>query len=453
MTDSPQVDPPTEDAELGALKALRSLLVGQEQTQLAHIQERLDNPSVHANDVSRVLPDAIALRGRQDGKLASALQPTVEEVLKQSVKRNPAVLVDAIFPVIGPAIRKSIAEALRGMVQAVNGVVENTLSIRSIRWRIEAMRTGRPFAEVMLAHTLLYRVEQIFLIHKETSLLIQHVVAPAVATSQEDTISAMLTAIQDFVRDSFRAGQGEHLESFQVGSLAVWVEQGPRAILAAVILGHAPQEFRFKLQSTLEKVHAERLADLEGFKGDSTPFELVRDDLESCLQAQKAEEAKGGGSRRRYWPWLIAAVLTVSLGLWAFFSIRDGRRWEAYLGRLRAEPGIVVVTAERRGGEYRITGLRDTLAADPRALLDPRMIDPARVVGRWELAFSSDPTIVLKRARGLLLPPATVDLAFKEGILSAAGSAPSSWVEEARRRVPLVAGVVLYDDSALSFLD
>ena len=51
---------------------------------------------------------------------------------------------------------------------------------RSLKWRFEAWRTGRPFAEIVLLKTLVYRVDQVFLIHKETGLLLQHVVADEV---------------------------------------------------------------------------------------------------------------------------------------------------------------------------------------------------------------------------------------------------------------------------------
>ena len=37
------------------------------------------------------------------------------------------------------------------------------------------MRTGRSFAEVVMLRSLVYRVEQIFLIHRETSLSLLHV--------------------------------------------------------------------------------------------------------------------------------------------------------------------------------------------------------------------------------------------------------------------------------------
>ena len=54
-------------------------------------------------------------------------------------------------------------------------------------------------------------------------------------------VSGMLTAIRDFVQDSFRVADSESLEALKVGELSVWIEQGPRAIIAAVLRGTAPR--------------------------------------------------------------------------------------------------------------------------------------------------------------------------------------------------------------------
>ena len=149
------------------LSELRSLLFSEEQAQINKLQRRLDDPKLHAEDVSRVLPDAIALRTSRDKRFTKALMPTIEEGITGSVRKNPETLANAIFPVIGPAIRKTIAQIFSQMVQSLNQTLEHSLSIKGLKWRIEGIRTGRPFAEVVLSHTLLYSVEQVFLIHKK----------------------------------------------------------------------------------------------------------------------------------------------------------------------------------------------------------------------------------------------------------------------------------------------
>ncbi|MFY9608986.1 MAG: OmpA family protein [Blastocatellia bacterium] len=436
----------SSDSTTDDLSELRGLLLAPEQIQLSKLQERLDNPVRRADDVSRVLPSALTLSLNRDNKLASALMPTVEEAIGVSVKKNPQRLVDAIFPVMGPAIRKAIANAFSEMVQSLNQTLEYSVSLKGLKWRLEALRTGKSFAEVVLSHTLLYRVEQVFLIHRESGLLLQHVEAGAAAVQDVDLVSGMLTAIQDFVHDSFGAEKTDALDSMEVGELTVWIERGSQAVLAAVFRGNAPGELRRLIQDALDSIHVEQREALESFAGDTSAFAASRPHLESCIQMQT--EAV---TRKKPSPVLLAAggLILVALGLWMFFSIREGRRWNDYLTRLNAEPGLVVVSWEKRGGKYHITGLRDPMAVDPAALLPASSIDQKNVASRWEAYQAAYPEFIVTRAKGLLQPPDGVSLSFEDDALVARGSASHEWIVQARRLAPIIPGVVRFGEQEL----
>lgn len=436
-----QDNSPQEDE----LSALRHLLLAKEQGQLSELQDRLENRKRRASDLSQVLTESITLRAAKDKSLTKALTPTVQEALTISVKKNPQTIVEAIFPVIGPAIRKAIANALREMVQSLNQALEYSLSVKGLKWRLEAARTGKTFAEVILSQTLLYRVEQLFLIHKETGLLLHHVTAMAVVSQDADMVSGMLAAIQDFVRDSFGAQGGEGLGALEVGELTVWIEQGPRALLAAVIRGNAPQEYRVVLQDAIETIHLEQGEELEKFQGDAAPFEASHTTLENCLQSQAEVKEKKTS------PFLLAVIVILiwALGLWLFFSWQSSRRWNEYLTRLNAEPGIVVVSQEKRGGKYFITGLRDPLAADPLQILKTTKVDPQDVVGRWENYHTSHPEFVIARAENLLQPPKTISLKFDNGTLSASGFASQNWLDEARKLAKMIPAVTSFQEDGI----
>jgi hypothetical protein len=316
MSDSPQKGEGGHRKKSGngsdQLNELRNILFP-ERAELDSLQEKLNNPEVLAESVSKILPQAVRMRAGRDEDLTQAMSGTVEKALRASVRKNPRPLADAIFPIIGPAIRKAIATAIAGLIQSFNQTLEHSLSISGLKWRWEAIRTGKPFAEVVLLHSLLYRVEQVFLIQRESGLLLQHV--SVTSAHSPELISSMLTAIQDFVRDSFHVEEVETLETMQVGELSVWVEQGPYAILAAVIRGNAPQDLRSTLQATLEKIHLEKGKALEGFDGDTSTFESIRPELEDCLQSQyhKAKQ-----KRSHTGSYLIVTIVAALL-LWAVY--------------------------------------------------------------------------------------------------------------------------------------
>lgn len=434
---------------------LRSLLLGPAEAQIAEIHTRLKDPHRQLREVSRVLPAAVAVRSRADNELSEALAPTITNAIERSVRKNPQPLVDAIFPVMGPAIRKAIAAALNGMVQSLNQSMAHSVSVQGLKWRVEAWRTGKPFAEVVLLHTLLYRVEQVFLIHRETGLLLQHVAASNVAAQDADMVSGMLTAIQDFVHDSFNAPEGDQLETMQVGELTVWIEQGPLAILAGVIRGNAPQELRDVFRSTIESIHLQYYDALAEFSGDAAALEATRPLLEDCLESQFDAERQSASSRRQLIPLaVVAGLVVVALLVWAFFSWRSARRWDAYVERLKNEPGIVITETGKREGKYFVNGLRDPLARDPAALLPEARLDASDVVGRWQPFQAMSPEFVLARAAKLLEPPATVKLSVEEGgVLRAEGFASRQWITETRRVVRFIPGLSQFNEERLLDLD
>lgn len=438
------------------LTLLRSLLLGSEQAHLKRLQYRLDTLEVSAEDVADVLPEAIKAQTAKGERLAVALTPIVERALQVWVKRNPQVFIDILFPVIGAAIRKAIANALGEMLQSFNQTLEHSLSLNSFRWRLEAWRTGKPFAEVVLLHTLRYRVEQIFLIHRETGLLLQHVVSPALSSTQDaDMVSGMLTAINDFVHDSFSVEKTETLDTLQVGGLTVWIEQSPLVTLAAVIRGNAPPELRAHLQQILENIHLQYRTQLENFQGDASVFAPMRAELEECLDARFDVESDAQETKKKRGSPLLrllggATLILVFLAAWFVGgNILNRVRWQRYLERLRGQPGIVVTHDEKRDGKFIVAGLRDPLAVEPQTLLNGTGLDPTNVVGRWEEYQSLNPNFILVRATQILAPPTSVKLSFENGVLTARGAASQQWIEDARRLARAIPGVTQYKDDEL----
>ena len=438
------------------IEELRRLLLVPEHSQVAKIQERLDDPEIHAEDVSRVLPEAIAIRATKDGALTRAMLPTVEEAILSSVRRDPHILVDALFPVMGPAIRKAISSALESMIESLNETLERSFSVQALRWRLEAWRTGKPFSQVVLLRTLVYRVEQVYLIHRRTGLLLQHMSASSAGVQDADMVSGMLTAIRDFVQDSFGGNRESSLDSFKVGELTVRIEQGPEAILAAVVRGNPPAELRETLTRAIEAIHLEQGEALSKFDGDAAPFARSRARLEECLQAQQLrrqdrDKRSPGARTARARRFLLAsvAILLLAVATWSFFSIRRGRRWNAYLAAVSAQPGIAVIDSGRRGGKYFVTGLRDPLAPDPVAMLDDARLERTKVTSDWKPYQALVPEFLAVRARDVLQPPDTVKLAARGGAVVATGRAGHAWIEEARARSRAFAGFARFDDSAL----
>lgn len=440
--DSNGIDVPSAPESAGAdqtgLLELRRLLFGREQAKLEQVAQRVENPTLRGEDISHVLPQAVTACVQRDTRLAQALAPAVESALATSVRRDPKLLATAIFPIMGPAIRKSIAESLRWLMDSFSRALDQSLSWRGLLWRWESWRTGRPFAQVVLYHTLVYRVEQVFLVHRETGLLLLHVSAPDVPTSNEDLTAGMLTAVRDFAKDSFGTSPGDELQTIQVGDLGIWVEDGPQAVLAVAIRGHAPVEVRHEMQRALELVHAEHGEALARFDGREGALEPAHPLVERCLLSRFTPGASRGN------PWRAALVLGLVAALlvaWGITqAVRQHRRADL-LERLRATPGLVLTETEVLAGRLVIAGLRDPLAPDPlRAVVEAGLATNS-VEFHWTPYLALTPEFVVRRAERRLNPPAEVRLSLADGLLTVAGGAPRAWWDEARRVAPGIPGI------------
>ncbi len=432
-----------------ALEQLRQLLMAQERHRIEQLERHLDDPRALARRISAILPDAARLSREEDGRLARELAPTVQQILTETVKRDPRPLIAVLSPVIGAAIRRSVSEALQRMIQSLNQILEHSFSLRGLRWRLEALRTGKPFSEIVLLHSLVFTVEQVFLIHRESGLLLRHLAAETVVDQNGDTVSAMLTAIQDFINDSFSRSDSGELSSVRLGELTLIIEQGPHAVIAGVVRGIVPPELPQVFRQAIDDIHRRLGPELQRFDGDTGPFEAVVPDLEACRQSRYRRPAAKPSPALA----MIAAVLLVAAGVWTYGHVRSGQRWRHYLESLDGQPGLVVTDARREGGKYVVEGLRDPLAPDPAELLSDTGISPENVVGRWEPVYILSDDFTLRRARQVLQPPSGVTLQVHDGMLSAEGVAPHAWIVAARRNAPLIAGVKSFDASGLQDLD
>lgn len=438
---------PSEGREAASWHELRTLLTGPEQRQLAQILKRLDDPVRRAQELANALPDAISMGAVKDSRIARALQPTMDEALKSSVRKNPKAVADAIFPALGPAIRKAISTTLLGMVQSLNHLLNRSLSLQGLKWRLEAMRTRRPFAEVVLLHTLVYRVEQIFLIHRHTGIVLEHVATSQNGERDPDLVSGMLTAIQDFVKDSFDADSGEMLDTLRMdGDHSVWIEQGSQVFLAVVIRGTPPVGLRNRFRELLDKVHLLYADVLHDFDGQVSSFAMIKPDLEDALTFKLSSEK----SRTSPLLWVLIVAVIALAGFVSLQVFTHHRQWRSLLSALEAERGIVITSAERRGGRYYLSGLKDPLARNPRDIIEANGIDSQKVQARWQPYRALDDAMVLHRANARLKPPHSVALRFSHGVLSAHGRAPHTWVRQFQRLAATVAGVNGVDVSKLS---
>ncbi len=439
-----------KSAEIEDLSRLRKLLLGREYNDLLELHREFSDPSHTSQRISQVISEAIALRTKQDNSLTHVLAPSVEEAIHTSVKRDPRRLANALFPVIGPAIRESVAETFSSMMQQVNQLLENSLSARSIKWRIDALRTNRTFAEVMLTETVLYQVEQVFLVHRESSLLINHITSKKAIVKDPDMVSGMLTAVTDFVKDSFDVDKQQNVKSIKFGQLNLLFEAGPYAIIVAAVRGITPQNLQITMREQIEELHRLYGMQLETYDGNPNRFPNTDLQLYKCLLSKSKKEHEKVSKSNIPWSALIAVCLLLGgLVTWFIASKIEQSKWNDIVQSVQQEPGIIVLNHGKHDGSYFIKGLRDAHSKQPQAIEGLLAKFNYPVKWQWQEYISNEAEIVKQRINTVIDPPPSVKINYQQGKLSLSGKADIKWIIELANKLPFISGVQEVDQSGL----
>ncbi|GLQ73988.1 OmpA family protein [Vibrio penaeicida] len=295
------------------IEELRSLVLGEQ-------YENALNDYIDKNDetgrVADVIVEAIKQRNQKDNKVTEELSPIIDSAIEVSINNNTQRFADILYPVIGAAVRKSVSATFNQLVNSLNQVLTQNFSLKSIKWRYQAWRQGISYAQFLLMKTSVFQVEQVLLIHRETGLLLNSVANEGTETSDPELVSSMLTAITDFVSDSFSSDSNDTLEGVRLGDLLLKIEVAPHVILAAAVRGIPNQLVDTTISTTVEKIEQDFSDTLVHFSGDNEEFASSAPLLESCLLKNTLED----NAKERF-PWRLFAVLLVFIvvGLYKLF--------------------------------------------------------------------------------------------------------------------------------------
>lgn len=120
-----------------------------------------------------------------------------------------------------------------------------------------------------------HKIEDIFLVYK-SGLLISHITL-RIRHVDSRILTSMLTAIQDFVKDSFkyaRTADTTGIDKLKYGDLTILIEYGEYAYIATVITGEESGKIRYRMKRALTAIHRKYKSVLPDWSGD---MGVVRD--------------------------------------------------------------------------------------------------------------------------------------------------------------------------------
>jgi outer membrane protein OmpA-like peptidoglycan-associated protein len=320
----------------GVIK-LKELLFEKESREIGTLTARLEEVATRAgSDASFRRSVAATLDGAlRDAEsanhrpVADALAPFVVRTVRTEVEASSDALPAKLYPHIGVMVRDYVRSAIRDLMEDINRRLEDGLTRNRFMLRLRSWTTGRSMAELALAGTGRFEVDELHLIRRGSGELLAHWVrpTPGAATAPEGSnrdalFSGLLTAMTAFIEEVYEADKAG-LRTIDFGAHTIYLRGSPLHLLAARCRGEAGAG----LQTLLDEEFLRTLEEEATGAGGAAPdLAALAARLEAGIAKRQEQNRKERGSAGlrplRALLWLIALALAGFLGWHAYVSYR-----------------------------------------------------------------------------------------------------------------------------------
>lgn len=431
------------DSGSNEMQSVRTLLLGEENSLVK------DTVRENARElVTDVISEAIHDRQLKDDSLSRTLIPLVESAVRHSIENDRGKLVRYLYPIVGGLVRKSVAVFFSGFLEKLNYLIEYSLTLKGLKWRFQAWRKGISFADFILRKTFVYRVDQVFFIHRKSGALLNSVALDSSLLDDAALVSAMLIAINDFIVDSFTRGNENDLNIIKTDKFTLAVEAGPQALLVVAVSGAMPNAIRVYLQQTLQELHRRYSKELTAFSGDDDPFSVSDDLLRDCLLSEMNENNL---NQRKKPIFAIATLCIVGIFLLVWLGqLFMKNQLINKLWLLQQEPGIHVQAVNLGdGGIPELTVFRDPAAKSVVQWLKEQSLGQHDVTVFEQPFLSLEPAIVQVKASALIANEPGIQFELSGNRLVLSGKTTNALPIAAQQKLLALPNVVQLDMSRL----
>lgn len=304
--------------------------------QLEELRQVLLKPDALAARISPLLVDILAEHVNESrDEIAQAIAPAVGEAIRRQVYQAREDVIDALYPVIGQMIARAMTEAVRNLAQSVDTRLRHGFQIfldpRYWRARLRGVSTS----EFRLREVLPFSIHEIFLIQRDSGLLICHYSSDP-AHQDRDLVSGMLTAIRSFAREAFGRSESGELGAISYAEQHIVLEAGGAAYLAIVIEGIEPPDYRETMRRALVQIHERHYDDLRHFDGSNRELvDRARQVFRETLLASGSD-----GSPRQ-----LSGSQRLIVGLFGMMLLVPILLFGLWIGRVEARFGGLLLAA------------------------------------------------------------------------------------------------------------
>jgi len=166
--------------------------------------------------------------------LSSSLQEVISPSIAKEIEENQDKMVDILYPIIGGMISRYVTQSIRELMDSINHKIEDGLSIERYKRKMKAKITGVSESELLLEESSIAPIVSLFVIHKESGLLIAEATQESQAIDDPHMVASMASAIKDFINDWMQTHdttQQSEVQLVSYGHATLYIEGAGSAIL------------------------------------------------------------------------------------------------------------------------------------------------------------------------------------------------------------------------------
>ncbi len=228
------------------LEQLRSILLTEDRAAVRRLENTLDDPERLAEKMAPVLEPRLELLKEN---FPAQYRHVVDKLIQERLQNSQEQIVEVIYPVLGSMVRKYIEHQFQLLKEDIEARLA-ALQAKMSFWKwLRAKFAGVSEAEMLLAASNVPQVEEIYLVERNTGLLIGH--AARKANLDPESVGGMLTALKAFVEDAFQKG-GQNLDYVGYDHYKILIENYRNCFLATLVQGSVSARERDKLSKAMQ---------------------------------------------------------------------------------------------------------------------------------------------------------------------------------------------------------
>jgi outer membrane protein OmpA-like peptidoglycan-associated protein len=226
----------------------------------------------------------------------------VTPAISKGIAENKETMIDALYPIMGGMISKYVTQAIKEMMETINKKIENGLSFERYKRKAKAKLTGVSETEILLEESNEATIASLFVIQKESSLLIAEAHLKNKEIDDAHMVASMASAIKDFINDwAQNNDMGSEVQILSYGNATLYIESAGSVFLVAFLDAEPNYEQRIDMNKFFASILKEYSDFFQDFDGDDSAQEIVQLSmkLEDYLYAHAPKHLSDRGKKKR----------------------------------------------------------------------------------------------------------------------------------------------------------